>query len=97
MELTSQQRAYLRGEAQTMSPVVMVGKEGESDAVVNALKDALAAHELVKVKFQAHKDEVKEIAFSLADKSDSTLVVTIGFTAIYYKQAEKAEDRRYKL
>ncbi|MBR1920245.1 MAG: YhbY family RNA-binding protein [Spirochaetales bacterium] len=97
MNLTSQERAYLRGEAQTLNPVVMVGKEGLTDAVAKALDEAVKAHELVKVRFQAHKDEVKTIAFDLAERSNSTLVATTGFTAVYYRPAEKAEDRRYFL
>ena len=97
MNLTSQQRDYLRGEAQTLNPVVMVGKEGLTDAVAKALDEAVKAHELVKVRFQAHKDEVKIIAIELAERSNSTLVATTGFTAVYYRAAEKAEDRRYFL
>ncbi len=95
MNLTSQQRAYLRGEAQTLNPVVMVGKEGLTAAVAKALDEAVGVHELVKVRFQAHKEEMKEIAFKLAEQSNSTLVATTGFTAVYYRQAEKVEDRKY--
>lgn len=75
----------------------MVGKEGETAAVVSALAEALKAHELVKVKFQNHKDEVKEISFSLAEKTSSTLIATTGFTAVFYKQSEDPEKRRYNI
>ena len=63
MEYTSAQRAFLRSSAQRLSPVVMVGKEGVTAAVAKALCDAADCHELVKVRFQAHKDEVKELSF----------------------------------
>ena len=97
MEMNSQDRAFLRGEAQSLSPVVMVGKEGLTGAVTKALDEALLAHELVKVKFQHHKDEVKEISFALSDQTSSTLIATTGFTSVFYRRAKKAEDRRYKI
>ena len=62
MELTSKQRAYLRGEAQTIDPIVMIGKDGLTENVTAALDEALTHHELVKVKFQQYKEDVKEIA-----------------------------------
>ncbi len=97
MELTSQQRAFLRSSAQTMKPVVMIGKDGESDEVVLALGEALTHHELVKVRFQSHKDETSSIAASLAQRTASTLIAVTGFTAVYYRQADKKEERRYNL
>ena len=56
MELTSKQRAYLRGEAQTIDPIVMIGKDGLTENVTAALDEALTHHELVKVKFQQYKE-----------------------------------------
>ena len=76
MEYTSAQRAFLRSSAQRLSPVVMVGKEGVTAAVAKALCDAADCHELVKVRFQAHKDEVKELSFQLEKASGVDLIVT---------------------
>lgn len=97
MQLTSQDRAFLRGEAQVIDPVVMVGKEGGTPAVVAALSEALKAHELVKVRFQNHKDEVKDISFLLAEQTASVLVAVTGFTAVFYKRSEDPEKRRYNI
>lgn len=97
IEMTSAQRAFLRSQAQTLDPVVMVGKDGMGDNVGRALSEALASHELVKVRFQAHKDEVKDIARELEGFTDSTLVSTTGFTAVFYRQSDRQEKRRYNL
>ena len=97
MEYTSAQRAFLRSSAQRLSPVVMVGKEGVTAAVANALCDAADCHELVKVRFQAHKDEVKELSFQLEKASGVDLIVTTGFTAIFFRQAKEADRRRYDI
>ncbi len=94
MKLNSKQRSYLRSCAQTLDPVVMVGKDGMKEGVFNALNEALHCHELVKVKFVAHKDEVKDLAFELQDKTDSTLVAVTGFTALYFRQDEKDSSKR---
>ncbi|MDI9455069.1 MAG: YhbY family RNA-binding protein, partial [Spirochaetota bacterium] len=47
-------RAFLKAQAHSLKPIVMVGKGGLSEQVVRALDEALSSHELVKVKFQAH-------------------------------------------
>jgi len=91
--VTSKFRAALRGEAQTLSPYVMVGHEGITEGVVSALVEALACHELVKVRFQDFKDMTRDLANELAEKSQSLLVATTGFTAVFYK--ENPETRRY--
>ena len=95
MELTSKQRAYLRGEAQTIDPIVMIGKDGLTENVTVALDEALTHHELVKVKFQQYKEDVKEIAFRCAELTSSVLVATTGFTAVFYRMKEKSEERIY--
>ena len=93
MKLTSQQRAYLRSEAQSLDPVVYVGKEGLTDGVIKALDDALTAHELVKVRFQNAKAEIKEISRALEKSTASTLVATTGFTTVFFRQDSENKER----
>ena len=69
--MTSAQRAFLRSQAQTIGSVVMVGRDGLSENVVSALDEALECHELVKVRFQAHKDEIQSISRELEKRSAS--------------------------
>jgi len=67
----------------------MVGKEGVDDRVVSALNEALSSHELVKVKFQAQKDEMRPLSEQLAQKTDSDLISIIGFIATFYRESEE--------
>ena len=97
MELKSRDRAYLRSEAQTLSPVVYVGKNGLTESVETALDEALEAHELVKVRFQNSKDEAGKISADLADMTASALVAVTGFTAVFYRQATDPAKRKYRL
>ena len=85
-EMTSKFRAQLRSQAQTISPVVMVGHEGITEGVVSALDAALTDHELVKVRFQDFKEMVRDLSTELAGKTRSTLVSTTGFTAVFYRK-----------
>ena len=97
MELKSYQRAFLRSSAQDLNPVVYVGKEGLTDGVIVALDNALTAHELVKVRFQNSKDEIKEISRELEKATDSTFVATTGFTSVFFRQDSKHPERIYKI
>ena len=46
--LTSKQRAYLRGLANGLDPILHMGKGGLSDAMIRQADDALTARELLK-------------------------------------------------
>ena len=46
--MTSKQRAYLRGLANPMEPILHVGKDGVNENMIKQLDDALEARELIK-------------------------------------------------
>ncbi len=83
--LTSKQRGFLSGLAQTRDPLVILGKAGESEGVVARLDSLLTEHELVKLRFGNFKEASRELALSLAEKTDSELVRLIGYTAVFYR------------
>ena len=97
IELTSKQRKILEKAAHDLQPIVIVGGAGLTDGVVQMTAASLAAHELIKVKYNEYKDEKHELTTDLCSRTDSTLVRIIGNVAILYKEAEKAEDRKFKL
>jgi RNA-binding protein len=89
MALASKTRALLRSRAQALNPVVMVGHDGISEGVIEALDKALDDHELVKVRFQDFKDSTKVLAQELEKATSSDLVATTGFTAVFYRKQDK--------
>ncbi|MBX7254988.1 MAG: ribosome assembly RNA-binding protein YhbY [Candidatus Hydrogenedentes bacterium] len=93
-QLNSQQRRYLRSLAHHLEPSVYVGKQGITDPVVQSVAEALAAHELIKVRFVDRKDEKKELTEELASRSDSAIAGIIGNIAILYRQNEDPDKRR---
>ena len=84
-DMTSKQRAAFRSQAQSLSPIVMVGHDGITGGVIDALDAALTDHELVKVRFQDFKEMAKDLSNELAVKTKSTLISVTGFTAVFYR------------
>lgn len=84
--MRSSERNYLRKLAHGLDPIVMVGKQGADERVVAALDDALAHHELVKVRFVDFKDSVRDLAAELAASTQAETVSVIGHVAILYRQ-----------
>ncbi len=84
----------LKSLAQKLEPVLALGKSGASDAFIKSLDEALAQHELVKMKFAAFKDERKTLAPQLAKKTKSHLVWVVGHVAVFYRQQPDPAKRK---
>jgi RNA-binding protein len=96
-ELDGFQRRHLRGLAHPLKPVVMIGKEGLTEAVVAKTDAELAAHELIKIRFQAAKDEKKEILRELAERTLAELVGVVGHVGILFRQNREPEKRHVRV
>lgn len=92
--MNSTVRSYLRKMAQSLHPVVMVGKNGGDERVIQALDEALTIHELVKVKFVDFKDSRKEISQIFAEKTHAELVHVIGNTAVFFRTQVDPDKRK---
>jgi len=97
MELTSAQRRHLRGLAHHLSPVVQVGSAGLSEGVIGEVDEALGAHELVKVKLDADRDERGALAIELAKACAATVAQQIGRVVVLYRQNKDAKKRKITL
>lgn len=84
-ELTGKAIRYLRGLGHHLDPTVQVGKEGITEALVAATREALAAHELIKVRVgtEAPQDR-KETGVELAKATGAELAQTLGRTLLLY-------------
>tara|TARA_B110000116_G_C16667900_1_gene504815 strand:- start:103 stop:414 length:312 start_codon:yes stop_codon:yes gene_type:complete len=87
-QLTSKQRAYLRKLAHPLKPVVLVGGDGVTDALISSVSDAFNSRELLKVKLQESASiKVREAANQIADAlEDVHAVQTIGKTMVLYRR-----------
>jgi RNA-binding protein len=87
MTLSSKERAALRAEAHHLSPLVHVGHQGFTDALVQTLDDTLRTHELVKVALAKTTDvKPKDAAHEVAEKLGADVVQTIGRTCTFYRE-----------
>jgi RNA-binding protein len=75
----------LKAQAQRLKATLKVGKEGLSPQFLAALDDALKHRELVKVKFDDFKEQKKELAPQLAEKSGSRLVTRVGNVVVLFR------------
>ena len=98
MELTSKQRAYLRGLANTMDTILHVGKEGISDAVTRQADTALEARELIKGKVLENAGlTAREVCRALAEKTRSEPVQVIGSKFVLYRKSHKKDVKHIEL
>ena len=83
--LTNAEKRDLKARAQRLEPVIKLGRDGMSDALLKGLDEALARHGLVKMKFADHKEEKKTIAPQIAERTGSALVAQVGNVAVFYR------------
>lgn len=92
--LTSKQRAVLRAQANTLTPVFQVGKGEIDETLVKSTADCLAARELIKMRvLETSMYSAKEAANILAEQTGADVVQVIGSKFVLYLQKKK--DSKY--
>ena len=90
--LTARERSHLKGRGHALEPIVQVGHGGLSDAVVDELDRALAAHELIKVRINADREARRDIVGAICARTDAVAVQQVGKVALLWRPAP--EDAR---
>ena len=86
MALTAKE---LRKKSQSIEPTVRIGKSGISDSQIKEIKKQLKTKKLVKIKFLKSfldSNEKKEAIKKIALKTDSQVILAVGFTFTLYKK-----------
>ena len=84
--LTGKQRRHLRALGHPLKPIVQVGKDGIDEGLLAALDQALADHELVKIKIgEGAGLDRKDAADELAQKTQSEVAQILGNTVLLYR------------
>ena len=94
--MTSKQRAYLKGLAMTMDPILQLGKGGLTPENTAAVDEALAARELIKISvLQNCLEDPRQMAEVLAERTRSQIVQVIGKKIVLYREGknEKKKNR----
>ena len=88
--MTSKERSYLRGLANTIDAIFQVGKAGISEVFLAQLDKALEARELIKITvLETAPGTVQELAEEIAVGTHSTVVQTVGNKITLFRQKEK--------
>ena len=98
-ELTSKQRAQLRGLANSIDTILHVGKDGIGDNLVKQADDALEARELIKGRVLENSLlSPREAAQQLAPLTRSEVVQVIGTKFVLYRETHsKPKEKRIQL
>ena len=89
MELTSKQRAQLRGIANTLDTIVIIGKDGITENLIKQANDALEARELIKGKVLENSMlTAREACETLSARCRAEQVQVIGSKFVLYKRNE---------
>ena len=94
--LTKKQIKHLRGLGHKLNPLVLIGKEGINDNLLQAVDTELYNHELIKVKIGTNSSvDKKKAAEIIPESTRSELVQLIGKTLMLYRaNPEKPKDKR---
>ncbi len=92
--MTSKQRAYLKGLAMTMEPIFQIGKSSLTPENTQAISEALAARELIKISVLHNcMDDPKELAADVAERTRSQVVQVIGKKIVLYREGKKEKKK----
>lgn len=91
MSLNSHQKQFLKAQAHSLKPVVLLGQDGLSASVIAEIKSSLEHHELIKIRLNAGETR-REQAQQAAQATGSELVSLVGRVAVLFLQ-DKEQSR----
>lgn len=88
--ITTKQRSVLKSMANSLKPLVTIGKEELSDSVLAEIETALYHRELVKIAaLQNCGASAKDMCAEVCEKLGCEPVLVIGSRFVVYKRSEK--------
>lgn len=95
--MTTKQRAYLKSLAMTMDPIFQIGKNSMTPELTNAVDEALAARELIKISVLKNcMDDPRMLAEMVAERTHSQVVQVIGKKIVLYREG-KDKNKKIQL
>lgn len=91
--MTSKQRAYLKGLAMNIDPVLQIGKASVTPEFTSAVDEALEARELIKIHVLKNCfDDPRKIAALIAERTRSQVVQVIGKKIVLYRESKEKKQ-----
>ena len=86
--LTPTQRQFLKSLAHRLQPVVMIGNQGLTAAVLKEIEHSLAAHELIKIKAATEEADKRQAWMDeICTSAKAIPVQQIGKVFVIYRPA----------
>ena len=90
MKLSTKQKQHLKGLAHNLKPVVLMGSNGLTEAVLAEVELALNHHELIKVKVASEDRETKQLIIdAIVRETGAEKVQSIGKVLVLFRQSEQ--------
>lgn len=92
--MTSKQRAYLKGLAMKMDPILQIGKSSLTPENTASIDEALEARELIKISVLKNcMDDPRIMAEAVAERTRSEVVQVIGKKIVLYREGKKEKKK----
>lgn len=84
--LSNPQKNHLKTLAHSLKPIVIIGANGLSEAVLTEIDQALAHHELLKIRVNAaDRDQRQSFINQISQTLQAELIQRIGHIATFYR------------
>jgi len=84
--ISKTQKKYLKALANPLKPLVIIGKGGLNESVIDSIDECLNAHELVKIDvLKTCEISTEEIAIEVASKTKCEVIQLIGRKIVIYR------------
>jgi RNA-binding protein len=92
IQLTPAERKEKRGDAHHLDPVVMIGADGLTPAVLKEAEVAIRSHGLIKVRvFSDDRAARERLLIEMADKLDAAPIQHIGKLLVLWRPMEESD------
>jgi len=97
MSLTNHTKQALIAEAHTLHPIVIIGNEGLTRAVLLEIDRALYDHPLIKIRLpSSEKSEKLEIIQAISQELRAECLKMIGHICIFFRPSDKDKKKKEK-
>jgi putative YhbY family RNA-binding protein len=90
--LSPARRQELKGRAHKLEPVVIVGGDGLSAAVITEIDRSLKSHELIKVRVNADRGEREAILGEICARTGAQPVQHIGKILVVFRESSELPE-----
>ena len=88
--MTTKERAYLKGLAMQIDPVLSLGKQSLTPEFTEAVNEAITKRELIKISVLKNcLDEPSALAAMLAERTHSEVVQVIGRKIVLFRKNQE--------